>query len=190
MAQDHTESQIPSRLMARVEVAVAVLFVCGAAGLAIFMPRLIGSGGIETARDFLTLTPAFFPQLAMAMLAVVSSRYALEAWRIQAISTGSHSPEELVRLKRAGFMFLVAIFYAAFITWMGFILSTMLVAGIVSYFMGLRKPLSFLPTVVVAPILIRFVFERLLFIALPRSEIEFVAGIEDAVIGLLVTVFL
>lgn len=180
----------PSRLLARVEISVAVLLCIGAAMIALFMRRLIGSGGIETARDFLTLSPSLFPQLAMVLLAAVSASYAIDAWRNHARVEQSHTYEDVDRLKRAGFMVVVAICYAALITWMGFILSTMLVSGILSWFLGLRKPLTFLPGVVIAPIAIRFVFERLLYIALPRSEIEFVAAIEDSLIRLLVWIFL
>lgn len=177
-----------SRLLARAEVAAASLLFLGAVGLIVFMPALIGSGGIETGRDFLTFTPAFFPRLTMGLLAIVSLRYVAEAWRGQALATGNHTAEDLDRLKRAGFMVLIAVFYAGFITWMGFILSTMLVTAAVSYFLGLRNPLTFLPGVVVVPVVIRLFFERWLYIALPRSEIELVAGIEDAVILFLVAV--
>jgi hypothetical protein len=180
----------PSRLLVQVEISAAVLLCIGAAMSALFMPQLIGSGGIETPRDFLTLSPGVFPQLAMILLAAVSLFYAVDAWRSYARVEQSHTDEDVDRLKRAGFMVVVAICYASLISWMGFILSTMLVAGIVSWFLGLRKPLTFLPGVVVAPIAIRFVFERLLYIALPRSEIEFVAAIEDFLLRALVWIFL
>jgi hypothetical protein len=66
----------------------------------------------------------------------------------------------------------------------------MIVSAVSSYFLGLRKPVLFVPGVLVTPIVIRFVFERLLYISLPRSEIETVAVVEDAVIGLLVRILL
>ncbi len=190
MAEDQSDTPAPSRFLARVEVAVAVLLTLGAGAIALFMPQLIGRGGIETARDFLTISPAFFPALAMGLMAVVCVPYTINAIRGLARSNEAQTGEDLVRLKRAGFMTVVAISYAATITWMGFILSTMLMALVVSYFLGLRKPAAFLPGVILVPITVRFVFERLLFIALPRSEIEFVAVIEDAVIKFLVTVLL
>ncbi len=126
----------------------------------------------------------------MGLLAVICVPYAINAVRGLAKSNEAHTLEDLVRLKRAGFMVVIAIGYAASISWLGFVLATMLMALIVSYFLGLRKPWAYLPGVVLAPIVIRFVFERLLYIALPRSEIEFVAAIEDALIKFLVTVLL
>ncbi len=190
MAEDQSDTPAPSRLLARVEVAVAVLLTFGAGAIAIFMPNLIGRGGIESARDFLTISSSFFPRLTMGLLALICVGYAIQAARGLAKSSEAHTLEDLVRLKRAGFMVGIAVCYAGLMSWMGFILATMLMALIVSYFLGLRNPLTYLPTVVVAPIAIRFVFERLLYIALPRSEIEFVAAIEDAVIKFLVTALL
>ena len=184
-ATEGGDEPIPSRLLAWAEFVVAALLVAMALLMAIFMPALIGSGGFETAQDYLHLTPDFFPRLTMVLLAAVCTRYAVGAARGLARSTAGHDGEELTRLKRAGIMVAIAVLYAATISWLGFILATMLVAAVTSYFLGLRKPLAFVPSVFVMPIAVRFIFERLLFIALPRSEIEFVAGIEDAVIGLL-----
>ena len=184
------EDAVPNRLMAWVEVVVAALLAVMGLGFAVFATDLVGAGGIEMAEDYLHLTPDFFPRLTMLLLAVVCVRYAVVAGRGLARSSGGHDREDLGRLMRAGFMVVVAILYATMISWLGFILATMLVAAVTSYFLGLRNPLAFVPGVIVVPIAIRFVFERLLYIALPRSEIEAVAAIEDAVIGLLVKLLL
>lgn len=181
---------VPSPIFAWIEVLVAAGFTATGVLLAIFMPALIGAGGFETAEDYLHLTPDFFPRLTMVLLAAVSLRYLVGAVRDVAGSTGRQDPEDLKKLSRAGFMVAVALCYAAVISWLGFITATMLVTVAVSYFLGLRNPLAFLPGVIVVPIAIRFIFERLLFIALPRSEIDVIAGIEDAVIGVLAKVLL
>jgi hypothetical protein len=183
-------TQPPNRLLAWAELVVAGLLTAGALVLAIFMPALIGSGGFETAQDYLHLTPDFFPRLTMVLLAAVCARYTVGAARGLARSTTGHDAEDLEKLKRAGVMVCVAVFYAATISWLGFILATMLAAAATSFFLGLRKPLAFVPGVFVMPIAVRFIFERLLFIALPRSEIEFVARLEDTVIGLLAKILL
>ena len=190
LTADGADPTVPNRLLAWTEVIVAVLMAVLALLLAVFMSEFIGAGGIETAEDYLHLTPDFFPRLTMALLAVVCVRYAFGAARDLSRSTVAHDREDTERLKRAGFMVIVAVCYALTITWLGFILATMLVAAITSFFLGLRNPLAFVPGVVVVPITIRFVFERLLFIALPRSEIELVAGIEDAVMSALVKILL
>jgi hypothetical protein len=80
--------------------------------------------------------------------------------------------------------------YALTVTWLGFILATMIVAVVLSYFLGLRNPLAFIPGVVVVPVLIRFIFERLLLISLPRSRIESIGQIEDQLMRFLVDTLL
>jgi len=189
-ATDGGDGLVSGRFQARADLAVALLLACTGFLFAIFMPYFIGSGGIETAQDFMTISPAFFPRLVMGLLCVVCLPYVAEALRELSKSTGRHTAEDFERLKRAGIMVAIAICYAASITWLGFILSTMIVSAVSSYFLGLRKPVLFVPGVLVTPIVIRFVFERLLYISLPRSEIETVAVVEDAVIGLLVRILL
>lgn len=180
----------PSLFMARAELAIACILTATGAALTIFMSSLIGGGGIETAEDYLHLTPDFFPRLTMGILTLVGGWYAYGAYRTLATTGEGGAAEDATKLKRAGFMVVVAICYAATVSWLGFILSTMIVASVVSYFLGLRKPWTFVPATLVVPIAIRFVFERVLYIALPRSEIEFVAAIEDSVIGALVKLLL
>lgn len=186
LVMDGIDDPVPNRVLAWTEVLVAALISAMAVLLAIFMPALIGAGGFETAEDYLHLTPDFFPRLTMVLLAAVSMRYLVGAVRDLARSTGRHDADDLRKLGRAGFMVVVALCYAAIISSLGFIAATMLVTVVVSYFLGLRNPLAFVPGVVIVPIAIRFIFERLLFIALPRSDIDSIAAIEDAVIGLLV----
>ncbi|UCH75784.1 MAG: tripartite tricarboxylate transporter TctB family protein [Rhodospirillales bacterium] len=190
LSVEDIDDSAPDRLLAWIELVIAVALAAAALVIAIFTSALIGAGGIETAEDYLHLTPDFFPRLTMLILAGVCTRYAFGAARDVARSRQGDDRAFLARLRRAGFMVIVAVCYASTISWLGFILSTMLAAAITSYFLGLRRPLAFLPGVLIAPIAIRFVFERLLFIALPRSEIDVIAGIEDAVIGMLVKILL
>lgn len=180
----------PSRFIALAELIVAGLMALISFVLAISMTSLIGSGGIETAEDYLHMTPDDFPRLTFAVLTIVCLRYAYGAYRELAGSPRGDIQADLTRLKRAGFIVAVAACYAAGISWLGFILATALVTLVTSYFLGLRNPLHFLPGVILAPVLIRFVFERLLLISLPRSEIEFLARIEDSVLGSLASLLL
>ncbi|MDH3229804.1 MAG: tripartite tricarboxylate transporter TctB family protein [Alphaproteobacteria bacterium] len=180
----------PNRLLAQVDLAVAVLLACAGLLFAIFMPALIGAGGIETAQDFMTISPAFFPRLAMGLLALTCVPYVLQAIRNLARSSKRDIGAQLIELRRAGFMVVIAVGYAGTMSWLGFLLATMLVSAVASYFLGLRRPLAFVPGVILVPIVVRFVFERMLYIALPRSEIEFVAGIEDAAMRFLVDILL
>jgi hypothetical protein len=86
---------------------------------------------------------------------------------------------------RAGVATLIAVAYASSVTWLGYILSTMLMTAAMAWYLGLRNPLAFVPGVIVIPVTIRFVFERLLLISLPRSSIEQIGVVEDAVLRFL-----
>lgn len=188
MAEELGDNPVPTRLLAWVQMGVAGLLVAGSGALSMAMPQLISQGGIQSAQDYVTLSPVFFPQIAFGLLALLSIPYAVRSFRIVAGATAPHTGEETERLARAGLMTLIAILYAMIMSWLGFILATMLVAMAVGVFLGLRRPLALIPGAIALPIVIRFIFERLLFIALPRSSIDFVAATEDAVMKFLAAI--
>ena len=179
-----------SPLMARLDVAVAAALALIAATITVAMPMLIASGGIDTERDFSTLSSALIPRLAFGFLTVLAIAVMVPAIATVRGVTGPSQPDELSRLRRAGIAALIAIAYAASVTWLGYILSTMLMTAAMAYYLGLRHPLAFVPGVIVIPVLIRFVFERLLLISLPRSSIESIGLVEDAVMRFLSHIFI
>lgn len=179
-----------SPLMARLDVAVAAIFVLMAATIAAAMPMLIASGGIETERDFSTLSPALIPRLAFAILAALAFMAMISALRTVRSGIGRPRDSELPGIQRAAVAMIIAIAYAMSVTWLGYILSTMLMTAAMSYYLGLRNPLAFVPGVLVIPVVIRFVFERLLLIALPRSEIESIGAVEDALMRFLTRILI
>lgn len=190
MATEESTADPPTRVMARLEVAVAVFMTLAAGSLAVFMPALIASGGIESAQSFTTLSPIFFPRLAFGLLALIGLGYVAQTVSRIPQSTRPRSAEGTVRLARAGLMTVVVILYAIAVPLLGFILATMVMTAIVAVFLGLRRPLAFVPGTIVIPIAIRFVFERMLLIALPGSSIDSVARVENAVMKFLADVIL
>ena len=72
---------------------------------------------------------------------------------------------------------------------LGFGLATLIMTAMVSVFLGLRQWWAVLSLPVLAPVVIRFIFERLLLISLPRSEFEFIAAIEDGIMKFLTSIF-
>jgi hypothetical protein len=179
-----------SPLMARVDVAVAAILALIAATMTVAMPMLIASGGIETERDFATLSPALIPRLAFGCLTILAIFALIPA--VQTVRGGAGQPrvDELGRLQRAGIAAAIAVGYALSVTWLGYILATMVMTAVMAWYLGLRNPLAFIPGVIVVPVLIRFVFERLLLISLPRSSIEGIGVVEDAVLRFLSQVFI
>ena len=177
-------------LMARLDVAVAAILALIAATVTVAMPSLIASGGIDTERDFATMSPALIPRLAFGILTVLALMVLVSA--VQTLRSGVGRPRvaELDGLRRAGIAAIIAIAYAASVTWLGYILATMLMTAAMAAYLGLRNPATFIPGVIIIPITIRFVFERLLLISLPRSSIESVGDVEDAVMRFLAHIFL
>ena len=177
-------------MMARVDVAVAALLALIGATLTVAMPMLIASGGIDTERDFSTLSSALIPRLAFGSLTVLALVAMVPAVQTMRSGIGRPRADELGRMQRAGIAAAIAIAYAASVTLLGYILSTMLMTAAMAYYLGLRNPAAFIPTVLIVPVAIRFVFERLLLISLPRSSIESIGLVEDAVMRFLVRIFI
>jgi len=175
-----------SPLLVRLDVIVTALICIAAALLSIMMPRLVESGGIDIGRSYATMSASLIPRVIFGVLAVFAAVATVAAFNRFRQHTTTSPGDELDRFSRVAFVALVILVYALTVTWLGFILSTMIVAAVISYFLGLRNPLAYIPGVVIVPIVIRFVFERLLFISLPRSRIESVGHIEDQIIRFLV----
>ena len=176
--------------MLRLEIFFAVLLTCGAASLSIFMPDLIASGGLREAQDFITLSPIFFPRLAFGLLAFLCLSYVVNSVRQLQAGSSTSAAGEADRYTRAGLMMVVAVIYSFLVSWLGFIPSTMMMTAVVSMYLGITSPVALLPGTIFIPIVIRFIFERLLLISLPRSEIEFIAVMEDSLMKFLSSIFL
>jgi hypothetical protein len=172
-----------SPLMARLDVAMSGLIALVAAAIAVAMPQLVASGGIDIERDFATLPAYLVPQLSFGALAVVALFSLIPAVRRLKLSTGAAPADESDRLQRAGVMTVITAAYAAGMNTLGYVFDTMLMTVIVSFYLGLRNPLAFIPGALIAPFVIRFIFERMLLISLPPSRIEILGNIEEAVLG-------
>ena len=191
LSVEAVEQAVPlTPLMTRLDVAVAAILALIAATATVAMPSFIVSGGIDTERDFATMSPALIPRLAFGILTVLALMVLVTA--VQTLRSGVSRPRvgELDGLRRAGIAAVIAVAYAASVTWLGYILSTMLMTAAMAAYLGLRNPATFIPGVIIIPIAIRFVFERLLLISLPRSSIESVGVVEDAVMRFLTHIFL
>lgn len=188
-ASDDGVTDAPDAALPRLEVCLAASMALASAGLSLFMPRLIASGGISSAQSFITLSPVFFPRLAFAALAALCLCHLLIAWRKARLVRRAGAPET-GRIRRGAMMILIVAAYAMLVSALGYGLSTLLMAGAATWYLGVRRLRILAPLVVLMPVVIRFVFERLLLISLPRSEYEAIAGVEDAIMKFLSGVFL
>ena len=190
MSSDSESANAPSPMMLRLEIYLAAALMLLAAGLAVFMPYLIATGGITAAQDFLRLTPVFFPRLAFTVLAALCAFYLLNAWREGRYVRFAENPDEVVRFRRGALMIAVIAAYSLLVSALGYGLSTLLMAGAVIWYLGIRQIWIVASVSIVMPIVVRFIFERLLLISLPRSDYEAIAVVEDAIMKFLSGLFL
>lgn len=190
MSSDNESTNAPSPMMLRLEIYLAAAMMLLSVGLVLFMPYLIATGGITSAQDFLRLTPVFFPRLAFAVLAALCAFYLLDAWRRARYVRSAIDPDEMERFLRGAKMIVVIAAYSLLVSALGYGLSTLLMAGAVIWYLGIRQIWIVASVSVLMPIIVRFVFERLLLISLPRSDYEAIAVVEDAIMKFLSGIFL
>lgn len=190
MSADNESANAPSPTMLRLEICLAAAMMLLSAGFAVFMPYLIASGGITSAQDFLRLTPVFFPRLAFSVLAALCALYLTDAWRRARYIRSDADPGEAARFRRGVLMIVIVAAYSLLVSALGYGLSTLLMAAAVIWYLGIRQIWIIAPVAVLMPIVVRFVFERLLLISLPRSDYEAIAVVEDAIMKFLSGLFL
>jgi hypothetical protein len=189
MAGESQKKNQFSPVMVRLEAVLAAALTLIAAALSIFMPNLIATGGIPAAQDVTTLSPIFFPRLAFGLLTLLCLKYLGQSiLKLRDISGGGMT-DDADRFLRAALMMAIAAGYAYFVTEVGYGLSTLIMTAVIAVFLDLRKWWTIVSVSILVPIVIRFIFERLLLISLPRGEYEFIAGIEDEIMKFLSDVF-
>jgi hypothetical protein len=190
MAGDSQKVNQISPAMLRLEAVLAAALSLIAASLSIFMPNLIALGGIPAAQDVTTLSPIFFPRLAFGLLTLLCLRYLGQSISQLRDISGGDTADDVDRFSRAAVMIAAAAVYSYLVTFLGYGLSTLLMTASLAIFLGLRQWQTIVSVSILVPIVIRFIFERLLLISLPRGEIEFIANIEDGIMKFLTVIFL
>ena len=155
------------------------------------MPGLIAQGGIPAAQtDFLKLSPIFFPRLAFALLAWLGFTYFLGNLRQLPMASEGKIFEEKRTLVRVLTLYAIAVVYPFLLPWLGFTLPTILLMGSMTLFLGTRIWWQVVGFSLLTPVTIRFVFERLLAISLPRASIQSIEAAEEALMQMLVSILL
>lgn len=167
-------------------LTVATIITLVAVFLFIAIPRLIPQGGIPSAQtDFRTLSPTFFPRLTFALLAVLGLSYFISNIRRLPLAIPGRIYKDSSTLPRVLAFFSITVIYALLLPWLGFLIPTMFLMGGGTLFFGTRVWWQVLTFALVSPIIVRFVFERLLAISLPSATIEVIANAEEALMQLL-----
>ena len=181
---------IPNRSLVIMALVVGGGVTLGALTLYAIMPSLIAQGGIPEAQtDFLRLSPVFFPRLAFAILTGLSLTYFISTARLLKQADEGSVFEESGTLQRVLTLYSIALIYPFLLPSLGYVVSTIFLMGGMTLYLGTRIWWQVLSFAVLTPITIRFVFERLLSISLPRSDFDFIANTEEGLMQILMSIF-
>jgi len=188
--EEEKTPNIPNRSLVIMALVVGGGATLGALPLYAIMPSLIAQGGIPEAQtDFLRLSPVFFPRLAFAILTGLSLTYFISTARLLKQADEGSVFEESGTLQRVLTLYSIALIYPFLLPSLGYVVSTIFLMGGMTLYLGTRIWWQVLSFAVLTPITIRFVFERLLSISLPRSDFDFIANTEEGLMQVLVSIF-
>ena len=145
--------------------------------LCVFLYLLIPSQitMIETKR--LSMSPAFYPRLIIITMAILSLVFALSNYRKYRKTADSALPREPGKkvsiLGESSHRTLITVGimlgYIYLIEFVGFLYATPLGLGALMYHMGTRRIKTFCLVMIGVPLILYFVFERIMLVILPRG---------------------
>jgi len=180
---------LPSAALARLDVAVAALIALAGAALSIAMPRLVLEGGIREAQEFMRLTPVFFPRLAFGLMAVLGLIQLVRSVRRFPGAAPATGESWITKYQNPLVVAALIVAYAYLIPWLGFSAAGFAGLAFLIIALGGRGWREILPFALLAPLVVRFVFERLLLISLPRASFEVIAAPEEVLMQFLSRIF-
>ncbi|MBI3025401.1 MAG: tripartite tricarboxylate transporter TctB family protein [Candidatus Tectomicrobia bacterium] len=180
---------MPSAALARLDVAVAALVALAGAALSVAMPRLVLEGGIREAQDFTRLTPVFFPRLAFGVMAVLGLIQLVRSVRRLPGAAPATGESWITKYQNPFVVAALIVAYAYLIPWLGFSAAGFAGLAFLIIALGGRGWREILPFALLAPLVVRFVFERLLLISLPRASFEVIATPEEVLMQFLSSIF-
>ena len=133
------------------------------------IPSQIEEPKLLLGRSFMDMEPTLFPRLATIGLCIMSAILFLVSVR-----NPEENPFKVMSLKSyaqmARFIFILYIFAVLFEP-LGFLISSTIVVGALSYFLGNRNPYTLGLLALSVPTAIYFVFTRLLLVSLPGAPL-------------------
>ena len=180
----------PSRAAVILEICVGVVFTAAAGYIALAMPGLVRQEGMQEAQTFLHLSPVFFPQLSFALTCLISALFLVQAARRLPPAGRVAGGTAKEKYWNVAIMCVLIIVYGLLLPLLGFGFATLLALGVTSYALGTRSWWQLAAYSIVTPVIIRFIFERVLYISLPLSPIEFLTNFEQGLMKFLVVLFM
>ena len=188
MAFDISSGKKSFDIYQKSEIVLASLIIFLGVCFTIFMPHMIAQGGMIQAQDFIRLSPVFFPRMSFGALCILGLVYFLQTYR----SERRENLEKIISsqsIKNVCVIFLFVAAYTFFLPSLGYGVATALMIFFLSYRLGNRIWWQLLILSLSIPLIIRIIFERILFIYLPRSRFEVIASFEDIIVNFIMSLF-
>ncbi|MED5580181.1 MAG: tripartite tricarboxylate transporter TctB family protein [Nitrospinota bacterium] len=167
------------------EIIICAFIITSAFCLVIFMPNLIAKGGMIQAQDFIRLSPIFFPRLSFAVLSILGILYLFQILKFESEQkTEKTFSKEIAQ--NVSIIFILVVIYTFLLPYLGYGLASVIMIFSVSYRLGNRIWWQLLSFSFFIPLMIRIIFERILFIYLPRSHFEIIGAWEDRIVKFVV----
>lgn len=144
----------------------AIFFFVFAVVLYFLIPYQITKPKLMLGRSMTGLQPSLFPRICMIGLAVLSIWYFVNSFAIKEKQTFSLLSKNA--WGRIGVTLGMMIVYALIFEELGFVLSSALVTGVMSYYFGNRSLWVFAGVCIAVPIGVYYAFTRLMLISLPE----------------------
>lgn len=170
------------------EIAASILIITIGACFALFMPHMIAKGGMIQAQDFIRLSPIFFPRLSFAVLSILGILYFIQIFKSNSEQkTEKTLPKEIVQ--NVLIIFLFVTIYTFILPYLGYGIASVIMIFSLSYRLGNRIWWQLFLLSFFIPLTIRIIFERVLFIYLPRSHYETLGIWEDKIVKFFLNLF-
>jgi len=171
------------------EIVVSIFIIFLSASFAFFMPHLIAKGGMVQAQDFIRLSPIFFPRLSFAALSILGILYLIQIFKSKSTEKEEETfPKEI--LLNVSIVFIFVTIYTFLLPYLGYGIASMVMIFLLSYHLGNRVWWQLFLLSFFIPLTIRIIFERVLFIYLPRSHYEILGTWEDEIVKFFINLFL
>jgi len=149
---------------------VAVLLILFSILFYVLIPYQIEKPKLFMGRALMGMKPTLFPRLTMIGLLGLSIWYFLHSFKLEEKNLfGELDRKSLTRIVVT---FAIMVAYALLLEPLGFVLSSALTAGVLTFYLGNRNILILCVVIIIIPLAIFFIFTRALHVSLPEGLLE------------------
>ena len=144
----------------------ALFFILFSVIFYLLIPSQIPKPRFFMGRALVSLQPTLFPRLTMAGILFLSIWYLIESFHLRERNLFRELGQK--KFMRVLVTFLVFVGYVFLFIAVGFVVSSMILVGVLALYYGYRKFIFLIPIIIGIPLAVYFLFTRLLRISLPE----------------------